>query len=58
VSVALCTPVELRGLKFLLSLLLRKYSAAANNIAIANIPVPAPTPAFAPGVKVDEGLTG
>jgi hypothetical protein len=42
-----------------LSLLLKKYNAAANNITTAKTPVPAPTPAFASGVKFDEeGLTG
>jgi len=59
VSAVLCIPVELRGLEIFLSLLLKKYTTAANNITTANTPVLAPTPAFAPGVKVgEEGLTG
>jgi hypothetical protein len=60
-SAVLCLPVELRGLEVLLFLLLllKKYAAMANNITTANTPVPAPTPAFASGVKLDEGgLTG
>jgi hypothetical protein len=58
-SAVLCLPVELTGLEIFQPLLLRKYAAMANIITMANTPVPAPTPAFASGVKADEeGLTG
>jgi hypothetical protein len=58
-SAVLCLLVELTALEIFQPLLLKKYIIIANIITMANTPVPALTPAFAPGVKADEeGLTG